>query len=1041
MSRTFPFKRAFYLILAAITVQGAVGCFDDEYVDKDISTQIQIGASGLTIPIGYTLPIYIDDFIDVNTDDSDFSTNDDGVISIAYSDSMDQTIDKVAADGIEVSIGNIAPVDIDIESTDVTIDPISVEINESFDISSDGSITMSNSVMNINASPAPSSITGAWLKIPEGTVLSPSLSSELSLGLADSNYKVEFSTGVNATNLPDATKSINTITFEKKLSKITLDCSISDYFKAEAELVSGEQKFTLTYPEITIKFPSKYIIEAYEGSGSEVSVDSSTNTITITDAVSYSGDYEIAFYITGYKAAETVVENAVNIDIATPVEVSVKEPKIYGTRNGVSGASPQFQMQFVSELTFDDISVGIDDYALVTDISGGDSSTIAISVPDEVESILQVAFDPMSNILDLSISSVNLAGLSVNAEESDDITLLFSNFVFEDNDSDVELTYDSNDVSGTKVTIPADQFISTEGYKKSLKLIKILADDFKAVGSEPSREISIPIDVSVVSSNAQRAEAGEIQFVLTGETSMNSFNTLSYALDGVSANALAIDVETPNSLEIDNDNTSFELSAITQTIDGAVSLSVSDVSIPEEVVSINSALLKSSSFITLQVDLGVDDSIDEISFKSLVVNFPKFLKFSADSDKNYNEFIDSENVLTLKPTESESFTIEKVLSGARSLVIALEVDGLDLSDDSYSKAITGEGDNKTLSIDETISYSGEINIAGGSGSLGSDISGLITITIGDMNITDVVGEFTVDVDIEPTTVDFGEGLTDDFDIEAVLTNPTIELVVANPLDIALSLSGFNLNLISGGETLGDPIVVDDFIIPAKEAESLSTTYKFRISISGASSGDYIGVKCAELGNILKYGTPESIELTMDAGLASVDDYGLHSINIDTEYKLLMEYSVEIPLAFDSISIGMDSSIDGLSSTFEDLGESVDFTSLLFHVEATNALPISLIIGSITPYDVNGESIVGFDDIIPSGGVSITANETTSFTINLGAEGGMETIKQLDILEFNLQVSGDNGELKSGDSSSDQYLQIKLSVELPEGITLDLDADL
>ncbi len=1051
MSKNFSFKRRFLpLFLAAIIAQGATSCFDDQYVDKDISTQIQIAGSGLTIPIGYTLPIYLSDFIDLEDEDSGLSEGDDGVITIAYSDSMDQEIEKIVDGGISVSVGDIDPVSIDVETSDVTIDPISMEFSEAFEIAAEGSITLSNNSLNIDASPTPSSINGAWLSIPEGTVLSPDyneLGTDLSLGLEQSSFSVEFSNTIEATNLPDATKSINTITFEKNLSTISIDCSISNYFKAQGSLSSLEQEFMLTYPEIEIVFPSQYTIEAYEGSGSEVSVNSLTNTITITDAVSYSGEYEISFYITEYSADEGVVNNAATVQIASPVNIEVEQPIIYGTRNEVAASSPQFEMQFSSELVFDDVIVGIEDYAISADISSGsdsESSTIDISVPDEVEKIVQVGFDSSSNQVQLSISSVNLAGLSVNVDKSDDIVLVFNNFVFDDSDSAVELISDANGVSGTKVTIPGEEFISTVGYEKTLFLSEILLDDYPAQGVDPDREISIPIEVEVVSSDSDRAEEGLIQFVLSGETSMDLFNTLNYAVDGSgAANMLAISVDTPNALQVDNDNTSFSLSAVSQKIEGdAISMSIDNVSIPEQVVSINSASLKESSFITLEVELSVDDSIGDISFKEFEIALPKFLSFASSSDSNYNEYIDTQsNVITIAPNEVDDFVIEKVVgSSSRKITLPFEVVGLDLTDESYDSVIKGSGDNKTLEIAETISYSGEIAIAGGDASLDNEISGKITVSIGDMVITDVVGEFEVDVDIPSTSIDFGDDLTDDFTIEAVLTNPTIEITVTNPLDIAISLEGFVLNLFSGGELLGEPITVDDFVIPAKEADQDFRTSKFRISISGASSDDYIGVKCANLGNILKYGTPESIELTMDAGLASVDDYGLHSINIDTEYKLLMDYEVSIPLTFDSLTMSMDSEIDGLSSTFEDLADSgVDLPAIIFNVEANNSLPISLIIESILPYDVDGNSIVGFGDIISSEGVNLAANETTAFTLNLSGEDGMDTFSQLDCLTFSVKVTGENGELKSEDES--QYLQIKLSVELPEGITLDLDTDL
>ncbi len=325
-----------------------------------------------------------------------------------------------------------------------------------------------------------------------------------------------------------------------------------------------------------------------------------------------------------------------------------------------------------------------------------------------------------------------------------------------------------------------------------------------------------------------------------------------------------------------------------------------------------------------------------------------------------------------------------------------------------------------------------------------DVSSLDEDNDSSMVIREVEGEFDIDVEIEPTDVSLGDALGDDMDIIAQLTNPTIEMVATNELEMDIEVSDFVLipqgsdgaALLSDmssveGITSAGAITVESFIIPAK-----SSDYVIEISIDGGSAENQVDAPA--LGYLLTKGTPANIEILIDASIAEVTDEDWHIIDLMETHKVTLDYKAVLPMEFESLYMDMSTTIDDLSSSLSEFGDYL--TNISFIIEAVNTQTLDFNIDAIEPLDSNGELLTDLFEPIIESAVSIAAGEQSEFSINLNSGGDAEAFGELDGLRLNLSITGEAeaGESAAITDNADDYLQFTLKISLPEGIILDLD---
>lgn len=494
----------------------------------------------------------------------------------------------------------------------------------------------------------------------------------------------------------------------------------------------------------------------------------------------------------------------------------------------------------------------------------------------------------------------------------------------------------------------------------------------------------------------------------------------------------------PIEVEIDNKSTTIDI--VTE--------------IPDQVVQFKYATLSDGSIVELRFDLSTDITISgDITFKAFTVEFPDFLDF-ADSGYD-NALLDkSTNTLTLNANSASSNNPDGKFvtdNGLTSWVGLFKVEALEFTDSKYANIIDTSNPAQTMLIieNEVMTCDGYIDIANATTTTTSvldftislDISTLVANNSNSMVIDAIQGEFAIDVEIESESVSIGDVLSDDLNITAQLTNPTIEIVATNQFDIPIEVSGFSLLPqdangqallkeflnINGIDATG-AIAVNDFVIPA-----LATNYSITISRSGGVADNQVAAPA--MGYILANGIPANVEINMDADLEEVTGSDWHEVNIISSHNINIAYQVLIPMEFETIYMSTTTQFDGLQSSLSELGDLI--TNIGFVIEATNTLPLDLSITSIEPLNEDGNVITnGFEPIISSP-ISIQADSDSEFSLYLNTNGDADKFAELDGLNLTIEVTG-GGDDASLSNKDDEYLKFFLKLSLPEGVTVDFD---
>lgn len=515
----------------------------------------------------------------------------------------------------------------------------------------------------------------------------------------------------------------------------------------------------------------------------------------------------------------------------------------------------------------------------------------------------------------------------------------------------------------------------------------------------------------------------------------------------VDINVIGIDVNTSSltginyygdiPVEIDNESTTIDI--VTE--------------LPDQVVQFKYATLGDGSLIELRFDLDTNITFADITFNAFTVEFPDFLDF-ADSGYD-NALLDkSNNTLTLN---ANSASINNpngkfvTTNGVTSWVGLFKVESLEFTDSKYDNIIdTSDPAQTMLRIeDEKMTCDGDINIKSATTTTSSTLDFTISLDISTLNpnnsnsmvIDAILGEFAIDVEIESESVSIGEVLSDDLNITAQITNPTIEIVATNQFDIPIEINGFSLipqdaaglallkefSNVDGIDATG-AITVDDFVIPA-----LASNYSIVISTSGGSGENQVAAPA--MGYILANGIPANVEINMDAALEEVTGSDWHTVEIVSSHDISIDYEVLIPLEFEDIYMSTSTQFDGLQSSLSEFGDYI--TNIGFIVEATNTLPLELSITSIEPLDEDGNVITdGFEPIISSP-VSIQADSDSEFSLYLNTNGDADKFAELDGLNLTIEVTG-GGDGASLSNKNDEYLKFFLKLSLPEGVIVNFD---
>lgn len=325
----------------------------------------------------------------------------------------------------------------------------------------------------------------------------------------------------------------------------------------------------------------------------------------------------------------------------------------------------------------------------------------------------------------------------------------------------------------------------------------------------------------------------------------------------------------------------------------------------------------------------------------------------------------------------------------------------------------------------------------------NDVDGLYTLSYSDSDSFsfDVeVGSIAiggVDVEIPETDLDLSD-LAETFvgDLSVVLSNPIINLEVSSSdLEVPIVITNFEAITMKDSQQIGALSLACTVEIPAVESGAETRVkvciYDAETTISSPDP-DVQYVTMAGLKSILQ-GMPDNITLSYTA--QTKEDGAIYGDFSSATNTINIDYSLDVPLVFDSLSFEHEIVTDGLN---EDILEIIDYiTALEMELTVESTIPIQLEITDITPMDASGNSLKAeLGSIVVDELGVIAANGTSTIKAAL-ADSDEGDLSRLDGFTIGIKATATN---ENGDIElrSDQQLAISISAFLPEGVSVDFN---
>lgn len=430
-------------------------------------------------------------------------------------------------------------------------------------------------------------------------------------------------------------------------------------------------------------------------------------------------------------------------------------------------------------------------------------------------------------------------------------------------------------------------------------------------------------------------------------------------------------------------------------------------SLPKEVDKFYRASLgNANTSLELVVSGNWPTGIDRITLRDFTIKFPKILNLKGGGSE-----LKQEDDIVLN-AENKTFTIN------------IPFDYADIPDDLQSTYITGEQGSKSLSINEKLSISANIEVeVSGIPQVSSVAIGFEYTSPGDVFVKNVSGVFHTDANINETIEindipDFLKNGSSSFTPNEV----NFWLTLNNPIDIPWNLSlGFqslkNDGMKSDNVTVG---------INAKPGNN-------NILISNKQGADVVVKDLPKLFEFI----PDKFEINSPNDISLSSSTHTQTVDLGKEYTINAKYDVAIPFSFSKMQIEYIDDIDELADDLFDVLDKVDTKEIVVEATAETDIPVTMKAG-VKLFDTAGQPI---DD-----GIKV---DLQKFTINGDASGAVSNspivikltqvkdgyFKRLDRIEYTINADnvGSNVNLRSN-----QYILVKdIIAKIPNGIKVTL----
>lgn len=426
-------------------------------------------------------------------------------------------------------------------------------------------------------------------------------------------------------------------------------------------------------------------------------------------------------------------------------------------------------------------------------------------------------------------------------------------------------------------------------------------------------------------------------------------------------------------------------------------------------------------------------SIEKMKFTDYKISLPKSLiidKNNVSVSQGITATIDDNNILTINGEVSSP-----------QFKIGVKVDGCNVKDNIAT--------THKIEVHENVKLEGDISLTINNRT-GAPITQSIKIVPGvyipEAKMDEVLAKADLKDDIENQVISVGNlpDFLKDPETSLILTNPYVPITITTDMplemqaDVILVPKDANGNYIYDDNGRKIEVKVNDIAIHGDDHDTPGSTIFYEYiapeRIAELDNKGYDFVECPDLRKIAKK-IPATIEVS---GVGHNNPDKLTHFYMGEPYEVDMDYEFKIPFAVESgTKIVYSDSTTDLNS---DIFSSISAKTIFANAKILNGFPADMKL-SVKIYDVEGNELKGIEVIIPD---EIKASESKGDSENIvpaesnlrveireNIQGEMSKIDKMDwIVELNFP--------HQGVVSKFQTLSIKIDLELPEGIDLDVD---
>ncbi|MEI6754014.1 MAG: hypothetical protein WCK78_12725 [Paludibacter sp.] len=961
--------RSIMMLLLGISF---TACVTDDYdLNKGLNTDIAVGGDSLSLPIGQTDTIMLKKLLG---DSIKVLTAKDGEYALNIKDSLKVKMDAVQPVSFSIAGITIPPISQSFASVQFpTFQFNQIAISSDLPLKDLTITTKTVSSIHTNFDIANS------LTIP----INPGPISFSTGNLTYSSGVKHITQNMDLIGLPSVLNSINEIQFTNSKVTLTFDKSKinSIGFDSQTDKISI----------FNITFPSNITLSSPIGTGSAISSDGHSFTITDAALNANNGIYIASFIIQKLVPPPFDVNHELHYsgDVTYSIDYTFS-----GTINDISKKNYTYPktldlavtVKLDADPVIDNMIISTNPYAV--DVAGSNAVNKDVTgIPSAISQVTSLTFNTGAEL------SLNIADPGVSPFQFSS-----GNCVIQLPQTIVFKPFGGLDLITNKLTIPYSSLFGT-------KIIGISGINLNKTVT--NQKITIIDNLTYQTNSLTLGSATADLYTLQGITGKKLNITAN--ITGLSILDAAIQTNSI-SLDIPAQNSNIDISQF----------------VSADVKKIYKVGLKTPAQLKFKILINnLPSSIDSIFLDNYTIKLPSVLSFNSIGQ------INGKTVANIKNAQNEVI-INRGFKVSDGLQFTLSLENFDFG--TNGNTLT---DGK-FNLHESVSMSGGAHIKGAN-LKSSDLQPVEivpTIQIDPMSLSVIEGLISPVIDpiAKNIPLDFPDLLKNKDNNLAL--KPVLTFEVGNSMGIPIDLS-LNLTPKSKGVAIPNSNITTSLHITETSSPGQTTWSKFRLAASATGLfDDHKEVIIPNLDSLLKT-IPDEIAIN---ATPTIDVSKHHIVDLySTKNQIDLNYAVNVPLKFgQNFKFNLNETIPDLQKGLKDITKFVHNINIIANIE--NKIPMDIAF-KMLPYNSSNQ-------LIDSTKLKVTAqaikySESTSL-INVGStifgltEVTPGSLAELD--KFIITITASKNVITALlPLKPDQYFLIKLRVVIPKGITVDLNS--